>query len=549
MLRALPVLALLLASGCKGEDPDAETPETPEIAGVEVPPAPLARLSVDDYERTLRVIFGDDAIDAVQPQIDALPQDAPEGEGLFSRDDQRTSQRHIDQHYAIADALARASAGDGALRVRLGGACETVDDACLQPFATALLDKVLRRPPTDAEVSALLAPVGEFDGTDRVHAIVFLALMKPELVYHLENQGSDEDGMVALTGYELASRLSYHFWGEPPDAELLDAAADGSLLTDEGLRAQVDRLFDDPRTELTLREFFEEWLHLRRGDFLPGPRHDRLSGGMDTTGLSAEMREETHALLYHAIYAEPHTWSDVLLTRESFARSDRLASLYGVDAWDGSGARPQLPPAERAGLLTRAGVLATSDGSTNPFRRGAFIRRLVLCEHVNPPPGNLPPDALVPPETTASTSTRDAFAAKVEGAQCRDCHAQFSALGYAMESYDGFGRFRTREQLVDSAGRDLGFVDVDAAVTTRIDGEEVALAGGVALSEQIAGSEDARQCLARQYFRFAHRRVETGADAGLIGHWSDALADGEPMGPWLRRIALHASFRYRAIEE
>lgn len=547
MFRVLPLTLLLAVSACHKDAAGDDEPV--QVDGVEVPQAPLKRLSTEDYVRTLRVLVGDDPVDAIQPLVDALPRDAAEEEGFFARNDQRAEQLHIDGHYAIADALARATVADPALRVRLGGVCETVEPGCLEPFTRTFLARVLRRPATEAEVQDLLAGVADLDGEDQLHGLVFLGLMKPELVYHFENQGEAEDGLVTLTGYELASRLSYHFWGEPPDAALLAAAEDGSLLTDEGLRAQVDRLFDDPRTELTLRAFFDEWLHLHRGQYVPGPRHDILAEGVDTVGLAAEMREETHALLAHAAFEGQMTWEDVLTTRESFARSERLAGLYGVEPWDGEGARPLLPEGERSGLLTRAGMVASNDGSTNPFRRGAFVRKLMLCEHVDPPPGDLPPDALIPPDPSAATSTRDAFAAKVDNNQCRGCHSTFSPLGYALETYDGFGRYRSEERLVDSEGNDFGTVPVDTVVDTYMGGSNVSLDGAVELSAQLAATADSRRCLARQYFRYAHRRGEADMDQALIESWTDALLEGESLGDFLRRVALHPTFRHRAHQD
>ena len=47
------------------------------------------------------------------------------------------------------------------------------------------------------------------------HILAIIAL--PQVSYHVEV--GDENGR--LTAYELANRLSYHFWNTLPDAELL----------------------------------------------------------------------------------------------------------------------------------------------------------------------------------------------------------------------------------------------------------------------------------------------------------------------------------------
>src|SRR6185369_11483509 len=67
---------------------------------------------------------------------------------------------------------------------------------------------------------------------------------------------------LALGPYEIASRLAYTFWQTMPDDALLAAAADGSIATDAGFAAQLERVFGDARTQGTLWQFWNEWLAL-----------------------------------------------------------------------------------------------------------------------------------------------------------------------------------------------------------------------------------------------------------------------------------------------
>ena len=66
--------------------------------------------------------------------------------------------------------------------------------------------------------------------------------------------------------FALAARLSYFLWSSPPDGLLLAAAGDGSLGTPEGLRAQTDRLLNDPRSHEFVSNFTGQWLELRNID-------------------------------------------------------------------------------------------------------------------------------------------------------------------------------------------------------------------------------------------------------------------------------------------
>ena len=63
--------------------------------------------------------------------------------------------------------------------------------------------------------------------------MIGLVLASPQFFYHMEYGQPDgpESGLVQLSPYELAARLSYHFWDEPPDAELWEVAANGTLLS------------------------------------------------------------------------------------------------------------------------------------------------------------------------------------------------------------------------------------------------------------------------------------------------------------------------------
>ncbi|MFK7927932.1 MAG: DUF1592 domain-containing protein [Myxococcota bacterium] len=540
----IPAL-VLLALGCRG-NPD-DIPDETAVTGPVPAEAPLRRLSTQDYRRGLVVLFGEAPVDEIQPLLAGVPEDVAEEEGEFSRNDSRLSQRHIDQYYAISDALAAQTAASPALRARFSASCETVDDACLDDFIPAFLRAALRRPATTEEVSAARTVQSEFEGADRVHAVVFTTLMKPEALYHFETSGSEANGVVTLTADELANRLSFHFWGEPPDEALRAAAGDGSLLTDEGLKTQVERLFADERTDATLDAFFDEWLHLSRGSYSASPRLSELARDIPLDGLAEEMQDEVFDLLHNAVRSPETTWFDVQTTEESFARTERLANLYGVTPWDGVGERPLFPAGERVGLLTRAALLSSGDGSTNPFRRGAYVKRLILCEFQAAPPADLPPDALTPPPVEPGASTRQSFAAKITDTQCAGCHIGFTPLGYALESYDGLGRFRTTERLVSDTGEDLGTAPIDDDAVVRLAGESQEVSDGADLALKIAQSGSADACLSRQYFRYAHRRVERAADQPLLDAWTAALDEGRPLGGWLKQVALDPTFRQRTL--
>src|SRR5262249_44767143 len=67
-----------------------------------------------------------------------------------------------------------------------------------------------------------------------------------------------------LSGYALASRLSYFLWSSMPDEELLSHAKSGDLSKPDVLAAQVRRMLKDGRVRSLATEFGGNWLDFRR---------------------------------------------------------------------------------------------------------------------------------------------------------------------------------------------------------------------------------------------------------------------------------------------
>jgi hypothetical protein len=227
------------------------------------------------------------------------------------------------------------------------------------------------------------------------------------------------------------------------------------------------------------------------------------------------------------------SYADLLSSDLNLNRSVRLAALYGVPAWDGHSPPAAFPPGQRSGLLTRAALLISANHATNPFERGAFVRRQMFCEAIEPPLQR-PPDAFVLPSFDSRVSTRERYQRKVSSASCNGCHALFSPYGYVLEAYDALGRFRDEERLIDDSGAERGMLPIDASASVELDpGDWRQMANPVALSQALAESPLATRCFVRQYFRFTFQRKETHAD--------DCTLDA--MQASLRRGGLAALFR------
>lgn len=552
------IIALVLLA-CNGDDPPpgGPGPDPGSAPGSAPGVAPLLKLSTTQYRNTVGDLLATSGLSALQPEVqpylDSVPADSTD---TFRGLDARVSTEHVTAFYNVARTIGDAVEADAGLRTALAGSCATesaLAPSCTDAFLRTFGRRVYRRPLTDDELARYAALHGTRAAPEAIRAMVVSLLLAPEFLNHVEVTGSPVEGsddLWTLGPYEVASRLSYTFWQTMPDAALLDAAESGALATEAGYAEQVDRVFADPRTADTLWQFWNEWFRLERftgfastrpafqtlaaGEHLGEPGHDHYG----------DMVEEIALLTSMYTWDQAGTLADLLTTQISVTGSADLAHLYGVAPYTG-GSFPFLPAGERTGLLQRGALLASSLEQTNPFHRGAFVRRYILCDPLPPPdPSALPPGSLDPPPVDPNSTTRERFDAKVaDNALCQSCHGSFSNIGYVLEAYDALGRYRETELVLDEENGDvLNELPIDTVAVAAIDfGDTEPVADPADLNARILESGKMATCLSKQYFSYALRRPPSAApgDQALIA----AMAEDVPLADLFREVALHPSFR------
>jgi hypothetical protein len=519
----------------------------------------LRRLSEAQYRNTLSDLFAPAGIDVateLAEDLDRIPaDDAGTSFGIL---DARVSDLHARAYYRLANSLASAVVYDDVRLAAVAGDCAlqaTPSAECIDAFLDDFGLRTQRRPLTDEERDHYHALAGEAeDGTEAFRAMMFSLMLTPQFLYHVEVEGEGDDEQYDLGGYELASRLSYHFWQTMPDAELFAAAADGSLVTSEGYQAQLDRVFADPRTQATVDRFYDEWLRLAfmtqwpvtpafqtfvEGTTIGDPEADHL----------AAAQAEIHALTRHFTWEEEGTLADLFLTDLSFTSSPHLAALYGVEPWNGEGEPPRMPEGQRAGLLTRVALLLTGAHETHPIHRGAVVRRRLMCEELpTPDPASLPPGALDPPPVTEDQTTRERYEVKTADAQCQACHGLVNPVGFVLERYDAIGRHRTEENIIDEiTGEIVATLPIDSSAALALGGDEVTISSGPELSEQVVASGATEGCFARQYFRATFGREEEDEVDSCTIDFITATVEQGSLREAMRAIALEPVFRSRKV--
>jgi hypothetical protein len=288
-----------------------------------------------------------------------------------------------------------------------------------------------------------------------------IVLSSPMFLYLAEpNPGSKPK---AVSGQELASRLSYFLWGAPPDAHLQQAGQSGALLQPDTLRAQTERLLNDPRANDFLKPFLDQWLSLDRLDFFEfNPRlHPKFDASVKIAA-HAEITESFAYLIQHNGSIRHLLKADYILA------NNVLADFYGLPDVHGDHFRKiQLPPnSPRGGLLGMAAVLAMgSNGEkTNPVERGAWVLRKVLNTPPPPAPANIPQLARLAGKLL---TTRERSLAHQEFPQCASCHRKIDPIGFGLENFDAAGLWRTEDtfQVLDDKGKPVP----NAKKTWRID--------------------------------------------------------------------------------
>lgn len=555
------VVGALWIGGCTGDIGDGGAPALPE--GVEPSEAPLMKLSTRQYRNTVRDLLEASGLGSVlatvQPFVDSVPDDSTE---TFSGLDGRIATEHMNGYFNVARAVGDAVEADTALLEAVAGSCATessLSASCVDGFLDGFGRRAFRRPLT-AEEKARYAELndGVRPPAEAIRAMVLTFMMSPPFLNHLEVAGPAFEGerVFQLTNFELASRLSYLFWETMPDDELLDAAANGSLATDEGYAAAVDRIFEDPRTQETLWQFWTEWFRLDRfaGFQSSRPAFQALAEGENVGEPGrdhyGDMVQEVRDLTNLIAWDREGTMADLLSTDASVTSSEDLAKLYGVDPYSGSGDYGALPAGERAGILQRAALLANPLEQTNPFHRGAFIRRYILCDALpSPDPNALPPGSLDPPPLDVTSTTRERFEAKVvDNPLCEGCHGSFSDIGYVFEAYDALGRYREIEKVFDEQNGDLlGELPIDTSAPAQIEySDETLVEGPADLNQRIIESGKVQSCLAKQYFSFAMRR-KPGNASGDTGLRAEMAVPEATLKAVFKQVALHPSFKIRKV--
>lgn len=340
--------------------------------------------------------------------------------------------------------------------------CRPATSAAEEPCARAILSvlgrRAFRRSVTDIDIQPLLAfyrsgrAEGDFD--HGIEKALRAMLVSPEFLFRIERDppAAAPGSVYRINDFELASRLSFFLWSSIPDDQLLDLAAKGSLKNPAVLEQQVRRMLDDYRSQALAANFAGQWLYLRN---LTTIKPDPEAFPEFDESLRQSFEQETQ-LFFESILREDRSVLDLLDANYTFL-NQRLAEHYGVPKIYGSQFRriAQSDP-NRSGLLGQGSILTVTSypNRTSVVQRGKWILETLLGAPPPPPPPDVP-DLKPHGKDGKPLSLREQMEIHRSNATCAACHARMDPIGFALENYDGVGKWRTNDagRPIDASGK------------------------------------------------------------------------------------------------
>ena len=498
---ALMVLLGFLV-GCQRPGDTASEPLGPAPAVIPAEPA-LRRLTAAQYENALTTLFGEGLV--MPPSLE------PDSEivGLLSVGAavNSISSYGVELYESAAYLIAEQVTEDESFRANFYP-CEPSspgDEECAALLIESLGRRAWRRPMSAEEIdrlSTVITAIGEADDNFHTGAMYAISaiLQSPSFLYRVEYGEPDpsDPERRQLTDFEIATRLSFLLWNTLPDDELMLAAEAGELQSSAGLEVQARRMLASPLAAEGIRNLFTELLGLYELDHLS---KDPSVFTHASTELGPSAREETLLLIEAMLLEDDADFRELFTTQRTFV-DRRLSALYSITApeQEGFGEVWLETSGGRRGLLGHASVLAlhSHPTSTSATLRGKFVRTVLLCTEIPPPPGDV--DTSIPEADAESPTLRERIASHLEDPSCASCHQITDPIGLGLENFDGIGRWREQENdaVIDPSG------DLDGEV----------FSDAWQLGAAVAEHEDLSRCMTSHVYQYTMgHEIEEGEDA------------------------------------
>ena len=247
--------------------------------------------------------------------------------------------------------------------------------------------------------------------------------------------------------------------------------------------------------------------------------------------VGSSAREETLLGLLDNVLTEDGDYRDVFTTTKTFL-DRKMASIYSVRAPAREGFAPTVldDAGGRRGLLGQTSFLALNSHpvSTSATLRGQFVREVLLCQYIPPPPSDV--DTSIPEPSATARTLRERVAVHLEDAFCASCHQLTDPIGLGLEQFDGLGHFRVREEgaEIDPSGE--------------LDGESFSDAWE--LSDRIANHPALTGCFTRTFMAYASGHSVTDGEEEAVDYLNEGFQYMDHSVQFLiRDLVMSSAFR------
>ncbi|OZY86658.1 carbohydrate-binding protein [Cellvibrio mixtus] len=400
----------------------------------------LRLLTKNEYQRSVRDLVG-----YTQDVISRLPDDFIAG-SFMNNNTLIVDKNRYTSYISTAERIAT----DVATRWNAVLAC-TPSTTCADKLVSDLAPRIFRRPLTTDEQTAYRGvargTTGGRTAAEGMEVALAAMLSSPQFLYRSELGELSSGGVYKLTGYEMATFMSYTFTGSTPSTELMAAAGRGDLNTAAGVRQQAATLLNSPNTRALLGDFVNRWLGTEQLET------KEKTGITNFATLANDMKLELGKNFAQAMLSSNSTFASIYNPSYTYV-NQRLANLYGL-SYNASGADADgfvsANTAERGGILISGAFLSRYASATdaNLVTRAVAVRRKMMCQDIPEPPSgvSLDREALAARDReffeNPHTTQRMIFDRITSGTSCSNCHGEIiNPLGGSMENYDSLGRVR-----------------------------------------------------------------------------------------------------------
>lgn len=243
-------------------------------------------------------------------------------------------------------------------------------------------------------------------------------------------------------------------------------------------------MLSDPKARAFTDNFATQWLQIRKltearpsTDFFP----------TFTTSLREAMYDEA-TTFFDMLRQEDRSILDLLDSDYTYI-NEELAKHYNLPNVAGKQTRlVRLKPEDhRGGLLGMGAVLALTSHTyrTSPTLRGKWILDVLFGTPPPPPPPGVSVIEDEQKKQKSGETFRELLAQHARRPACAGCHSKMDPLGFALESYDAIGRWRT-----DLGGKPL---DTSAQLPT---------------GEKLQGAQELKRLVVRRQEAFVRNMAE-----------------------------------------